>query len=128
MNVFTLAGKMCKGGELKHGQNGKPFFKGSIAVWNSWKKENEFFNFVIFGDRSKYFSEWISDGAPFSITGSLDVSKWEDKSGVQRTGYALKVNEFEIVRMPEPVRDDGRPDNKDFPANPVPEEGEDIPF
>jgi len=129
MNSITLTGKLCKGSELKFSGNNTAFFKGSIACWDGWKKELEFFDFVVFGKSAERIADWSFDGCRLEISGKLDTNKWEDNSGMKRVSYSVNVREFDIVKeMPNKgdVVDDGRPDNTDIPENPS--EEEDIPF
>lgn len=126
MNNVCMSGKLCKGGELITMDNGKQLYRGSIAYWNSYKKDTEFYKFVIFGKRSYYFNEWVVDGDMISLTGSLTTNKWTDKSGVERKDVSINVADFDIFgkkadRAKKEPADDGRPDY-------MPESGEDLPF
>lgn len=129
MNNLSITGKLCRGSELIDLESGKQMFKGSLAYWNSYRKETEFYRFVIFGKRAYYFSEWAKDGDMIGLEGSLSQSKWQDKSGVDRRDTSITVKDFDILtpkKKPED-EDDGRPDNEDFPE-PVPTDGGKLPF
>jgi single-strand DNA-binding protein len=123
VNAVNITGKLCRGGELKTLESGKQIYKGTLAYWNSYKKDTEFYRFVIFGKQGYYFSEWAEDGDPIGLTGRLSTSKWVDKqSGMERRDISIAVNEFDILKPREKKNeaspDDGRPDNEDYPDGP----------
>ena len=128
MNSIVIGGRLCKGGELKTSAGDKEFYRGSIAVWNSWTKESEFFDFVIFGKKAAFFADWAKDGMFVNLKGEVGINKWTDKSGQNRTSWSVRVADFELPRSKEKV-DDGRPDGSE--AGPMPNSDggdEDLPF
>ncbi len=126
MNNFTVGGRLCKGGQLKESGGGKPFYRGSLAVWNSWTKESEFFDFVIFGKKATFFDEWASAGNFVNMKGEIAINKWEDQSGQKRTSWSVRVADFELPRSKDAEVDDGRP--KPEPAGAPNSDDEDLPF
>ncbi|RLF34614.1 MAG: hypothetical protein DRN03_06640 [Thermoplasmata archaeon] len=123
MNSVQITGKLCRGGELKDLESGKQLFSGSLAYWNSYKKDTEFYRFVIFGKQAYYFNEWTKDGVMIGLTGRLSTSKWTDKkTGLERRDISIAVNEFDVLTPREQVDqmdDAGRPDDQDHPEDPA---------
>lgn len=130
MNNVCITGKLCRGGEFKQNDNNKSYYRGSLAYWNSFRKETEFFKFVIFGQKAFYFNEWSQAGDPIGLVGRLQTSKWTDKNTqVERSDISIAVGDFDILKPREKAdsEDSGRPDDKDFPEPPVDDNGA-LPF
>ena len=120
MNSVQITGKLCRGGEYKELESGKQLFSGSIAYWNSYRKDTEFYRFVIFGKSAYYFNEWATAGDMIGLEGRLSTSKWKDKkTGADRTDVSITATDFDILtpRKKDAEPDDDRPDNKDFPED-----------
>jgi len=133
MNSVQLSGKLCRGYEIRFSKEGKPIFTGSLAIWNSFTKESEFFRFTAFGKNAERMKDWCFDHAWMELKGELGTSKWTDKNGQNRNDIGIRVDRFQIIRNDFVAKDPnqftkeddgaGRPEN-DLPT----EDGEDLPF
>ena len=90
----------------------------SLRVYNSYKKESEFFECVAFGKTAETIAQYVQKGKGLCVEGSLDINEWTDKeSGKTRRKYQVKVGSFTFL-----------PKSNDQPATTTVDETGDIPF
>ncbi len=90
MNSITLTGKIYN----QNSENEK-FFKFSIGVYNSYKKEMEFFSCIAFGKTGEKLEQFFpTAGMPISITGELNINEYQEKKY-----YTIKIRDFSFVPL-----------------------------
>ena len=92
MNKVIMVGTMARDPELKATASGSFVLPFSIRVYNSYKKESEFFECVAFGKTAETIAQYVQKGKGLCVEGSLDINEWTDKdSGKTRRKYQVKV-------------------------------------
>lgn len=98
MNVISIIGRMTKDPELNYSQAGKAYSKFSVAVTRRMDKEKtDFFNCVAFGKTAEVIAEHFLKGNMIGMTGSMQMERYTDKAGNDRTSYSLIVDNFDFV-------------------------------
>lgn len=114
MVTLNLVGRIVKDVELYTKQNGLEdvfFTNNTIAVELNgtdrsktkpeYTKTPLFFNFVLFGNEAKNFSNWAIKGQRIAITGEWQVDYYLDKNNEQRSQDALKVFQWQLLDKPQ---------------------------
>lgn len=98
MNVVMFQGRLTKDPELRSTSNGKEVCTFSIAVDRDWspggEKETDFFNCIAFGNTGTVISQNFGKGKPITVTGSIQISKWTDQNGQNKTAPQVVVQKF----------------------------------
>lgn len=103
LNQTTIAGRLTRDPEMKQTVNGKNFARLSIAVDNHFQKGGEWEKdtFYITLQCWEYVAEKVVKngfkGAPVIVTGRLNVSKWTDQNGVEKTNPEIIADRISVL-------------------------------
>jgi single-strand DNA-binding protein len=105
VNVVVLIGRLGQDPELKYFDSGSVKARFSIAVDRNLSKENrqtDWFNIEAWGRLAEFSGEWLKKGQLVSVTASIEVQSWQDKTGNLRETCILKASD---IRMEGSRRD-----------------------
>lgn len=107
INSVTIIGRLTRDAESKFTQSGTCIVSGSIAVEESYTKNNEkvkdtsFFDFQIFGKLGEAIGQYLTKGKQIGIRGKLRQERWE-KDGQQRSKILIVVEDLELLSKDSP--------------------------
>ena len=98
MNKVILMGRLVKDPELKQTPSGVSVARFSIAVNRRFKNDNgeydaDFINCVAWRQTSEFITKYFQKGSMIAITGSIQVSTWDDKEGKRQYSTEVVVDE-----------------------------------
>lgn len=103
-NKVIMAGRLTKEPERRVSGEGKTFVNFTLAVNRNYKSnEADFFDCVAFGNTADYILNYIHKGYLVLVEGNLQIDKWTDRNGVNRTKPKIIAN---VVRNFENRKDD----------------------
>jgi single-strand DNA-binding protein len=122
MNVVMAVGNLGKDAEMKYGQSGKPVLTFSVAATTGFGEyeQTEWFNCVMFGDRTEKIVPYLKKGQMVGLTGKLQTRSWEDDKGQKHYRTEVKIDDLTLLG--------GNGNNGNHAAAAGPAVEEDIPF
>ncbi|MBZ7976724.1 single-stranded DNA-binding protein [Campylobacter sp. RM12637] len=145
MVTLNLVGRIVKDVELFNKQSGLNedvfYTNNTIAIEINGVDRSKtkpeytqtplFFNFVLFGNEAKNFSNWASKGQRIAIVGEWQIDYYTDKNGEQRSQDTIKVFKWQLLDKPQEKQAQTRQTNytpKEKPAIQQSEEESEVPF
>lgn len=131
MNNIILIGRLTKDITCQYASNQKAYTQGTIAVQRDYKNANgeydaDFIDFTAFGSLAELMVKHFAKGDRIGISGKLQIDKYTDSNGVNRTSAKVVVKEIEFLQEKKPKA------TEQFPQAPQQEEFEvdedDLPF
>lgn len=111
MNLVALIGRLAEDPELRHTQNDTAVTSFAVAVDRGYSKGSErqtdFITVVAWKQTAEFVCKYFSKGKMISVTGSIQVRKYEDKSGNKRQAVEVVAREVgfcESRKREEPVK------------------------
>ena len=98
INTVALAGNLSRDAEYIQTQSGTTICKFSVAVSKrvkdssgNWKDDADFFEIVGFGNLYNSFEKngSLTKGTPVSISGRLQLERWQNKQGENRSRVSV---------------------------------------
>ena len=125
MNKFIVTGNLTKDADLKYTQNDKAYSKFSIANNEGFgeNKKTNFFNCTLFGKSAESLNRFLIKGQKVLITGRVELGKYTDKEGIERTTTDIIVDSFGGIELignkvqQESETDNYVSDNDDLSSN-----------
>ena len=125
MNKFIVTGNLTKDAELRYTPNDKAYSKFSIANNEGFgeNKKTNFFNCTLFGKSAENLNRFLVKGQKVLITGRVELGKYTDKEGIERTTVDINVDSFGGVELignkvqQESETDNYVSDNNDLSTN-----------
>ena len=115
---------MTKDADLKYTQNDKAYSKFSIANNEGFgeNKKTNFFNCTLFGKSAENLNRFLVKGQKVLITGRVELGKYTDKEGIERTTVDINVDSFGGVELignkaQQESETDNYDSNNDFSVN-----------
>ena len=110
MNRVNLLGNITKDIELKETSSGVKYTRFSIAVKRNYKNEDgeyetDFFNVIAWRKTAEIISEYFNKGSRIAISGKLQMSKYTDKDGNDRTSTEIVAEEIDFIDKKEEKED-----------------------
>ena len=96
MNVITIAGNISKDAEVRYTTGGDPVANFSIADNQGKDREAIFWNAGLYGKRAESLAKYLTKGQAVTITGSISTNKYQDKNGIDRIGYNIRVGDLAL--------------------------------
>ncbi len=96
MNVLTIAGNISKDAEVRYTTGGDPVCNFSVADNQGKDRETVFWNCGLYGKRAKSLTKYLVTGQSVTITGNVTTNKYQDKNGIERIGYNIRVNDIAL--------------------------------
>lgn len=103
MNKFIMIGRNTNDVELRTTQSQTAVANFSVAVKRPFKKDNgeyesDFFNCVAFGKIAEKINKYVRKGDLVGVEGRLQVRKYTDKNGNNRTATDVLVENIEFLQ------------------------------
>lgn len=97
LNVVTLMGRLTTDPELKTTPNGISVTSFSVAVDRNYQRQGEekktdFINLVAWRGTAEFIARYFRKGNMIAINGSLQMRKFTDKDGNNRTFYDVVID------------------------------------
>lgn len=101
MNKFIVTGNLTKDADLKYTPNDKAYSKFSIANNEGYgeNKKTNFFNCTLFGKSAENLNRFLVKGQKVLITGRVELGKYTDKEGIERTTVDINVDNFGGIEL-----------------------------
>lgn len=108
LNVAILMGRLTADPELRYTQSNIPVTSFTLAVDRRYKsgeeRQTDFINIVAWRQTAEFVSKYFKKGQLAAVEGSIQVRKYTDKDGNNRTAVEVVANN---VQFAEPKRDGG---------------------
>jgi single-strand DNA-binding protein len=109
INSVVLVGRLVADPETRYTQTGIAVCNFCIAVDRNFKnasgeKETDFINIVAWRKTAELCGQYLSKGRLVGIEGSLQIRKYQDKEGNNRTAAEVVAGQVQFL---EPKRDGG---------------------
>lgn len=140
VNKVILIGNLGADPEIRYTQSGTPVVNFRIATTERWKDQNgqqqeqtEWHNIVAWRRLAEICGEYLSKGSRVYIEGKLQTRKWQDQNGNDRYTTEIVANEMKMLtprgsNASEGFGASGGGGYNDFPPEPPPSTGDDVPF
>lgn len=99
-NSVTIVGRLGQDPEIKYFESGSVKARFSVAVDRSFSKENrmtDWFTIEVWGRKAEFVGEWIKKGALVSVTGQLEVNRYNDQAGNPKEWPYIKAADVSFV-------------------------------
>ena len=99
MNLYVVVGRLARDPEMRDTKSGRQVCRLSIPTEDGWgeKKKTTWHNVVCFGKTAEVVGKYKKKGDWVSCTGRLEVNKYEDRDGVQKTSVSLVAENVSFV-------------------------------
>ncbi|QRN85061.1 single-stranded DNA-binding protein [Clostridia bacterium] len=103
-NKVVLIGRLTRDPELRFTQNGKAVASFSLAVDRAFKREGQpeadFFRISVWGKQAENCANYLSKGSLAAIDGRIEMNKYTDKDGQERTSVDVTANDVRFLSSP----------------------------
>lgn len=93
LNSVNLMGRLTRDPELRHTQNNTAVASYTLAVERDFatdgKKETDFIDIIAWQKAGEFASKFFQKGQLVAVQGRLQMRKWTDKDGNQRTSIEI---------------------------------------
>ena len=96
MNSIQLTGRLGKDPELRNTSSGLPVCTLALAV-STGKNETMWVSVVCWDKQATLAKEHLLKGAMIGVTGQLQLRKYTDKDGFQRSSTQVKVQTLDFL-------------------------------
>lgn len=98
MNNITVAGRFTKNAETRVTPNGKYITTFSLAenTYQNGEQTAQFYDCQLWGERGQKLAQHIQKGGNATVTGSLQIRKYTDRQGTERTAIEINVNDIAL--------------------------------
>lgn len=95
MNTITVIGNVGGDPELRYSAGGKAVVKFSVADTRGKDdtKQTQWHRVVAFDEQAENVAAQVTKGARVLVTGRLNIDKYKDKEGVERTSYEIAADD-----------------------------------
>lgn len=144
INKVILIGNLGADPEIRYTQSGAPVVNFRIATTERWKgqdgqqqEQTEWHKIVAWRRLAEICAEFLSKGSKVYIEGKLQTRKWQDQNGNDRYTTEIVAKEMQMLTPRGAGAASGGGDSyaggssggyDDFPQEPPPNTGEDVPF
>lgn len=98
MNNITVVGRFTKNAETRVTPNGKYITTFSLAenTYQNGEQTAQFYDCQLWGERGQKLAQYIQKGGNATVTGSLQIRKYTDRQGTERTAIEINVNDIAL--------------------------------
>ena len=95
LNHITIMGRMVRDPELRHTGSNIPVASFTLAVdrdianKQTGEKETDFIDCVAWRNTAEFVEKYFTKGRTAVVSGRLQMRKWTDKEGNNRTSYEV---------------------------------------
>lgn len=99
MNQVILIGRLCADPDLRVTNNGTAVANFTLAVDRRFSKEKQadFINIVVWKAQAENCAKYIAKGSQVAVEGRLQVRKYQDKEGNNRTATEVIANSVQFL-------------------------------
>jgi single-strand DNA-binding protein len=139
INKVILIGNLGADPEIRYTQSGTPVVNFRIATTERWKgqdgqqqEQTEWHSIVAWRRLAEICAEFLSKGSKVYIEGKLQTRKWQDQNGNDRYTTEIVARDMQML-TPRGTSSGGESYSNndggyDFPQEPPPNTGDDVPF
>lgn len=129
MNKIQIIGRLTADPELRTTPNGVQVCSFNVAVTRRFNRdETDFFPVTVWREAAVNCNKFLVKGSQVGVSGSIQIRRYEDNTGVKRTAVDIQADEVEFLS--------GRSDsanskpNKEFNVSELEEveDGGEMPF
>lgn len=121
MNQITIIGNVTRDVELRETSSGKKVCTFNVAVNGRKNDEPQFFRCTAWEKLAESCAQYLTKGKKVAVSGSIFLSEFTAKSGVQHATLELSARDVEFLGK--------REDQQEAPKGGFEEvDGEDLPF
>ena len=142
INKVMLIGNLGADPEIRYTQSGTPVVNFRIATTERWKgqdgqqqEQTEWHSIVAWRRLAEICSEFLSKGSKVYIEGKLQTRKWQDQNGNDRYTTEIVARDMQMLSPRgasqnggDSLAGSGGGGYNDFPPEPPPNTGDDVPF
>jgi single-strand DNA-binding protein len=138
INKVILIGNLGADPEIRYTQSGTPVVNFRLATTESWKgqdgqmqEQTEWHNIVAWKRLAEICAEYLAKGSKVYIEGKLQTRKWQDQNGNDRFSTEIVAREMKMLSprgQSSAKENTGAGGYYDFPQEPPPNTGDDVPF
>lgn len=128
----TIIGHLGKDPEIRYLPSGESVANFSVAVTETWKSKDgdkkettTWYRCSAFGKLADVCGQYLKKGNPVFCDGKMQSRKWEDKEGVERESWELRVEALQLLGG-KPT--EAKPREQSKPTKSEHEMDDDIPF
>ncbi len=99
-NSVVIVGRLGQDPEIKYFESGSVKARFSVAVDRNFSKENkitDWFSIEVWGRKAEFVGEWVKKGTMVSITGVLEVNRYNDPAGNAKEWPYVKASDVSFV-------------------------------
>lgn len=89
LNKIVVMGRLVRDPEERRTANNKPVTNFAIAVDRDRQDETDFIDVVAWNGTAEFVSKFFRKGSMIIVSGRLQMRKWEDRDGNNRTSYEV---------------------------------------
>lgn len=102
MNIVCLTGRLVKDPEIRYTKDQKPVASFTLAVERNYKDANgerpaDFVNCVAWNNSATFLERYANKGDMLSVTGKVQVRKWQTRDGENRYKTEISCDSVEIL-------------------------------
>lgn len=100
-NKVVFVGRLTRDPELRYTSTGKAVANFSLAVDRAYKREGQpeadFFRVTVWGKQGENVANYTSKGQMVAVDGRIEINKYTDKEGQERTGVDVTANDVRFL-------------------------------
>lgn len=116
LNYCMLVGRVGQNPEIRVSQSGKKVCRLSLATnsFHNGQTVTEWHTVILFDAMAENVEKFVKKGSIVGVLGSIQYSKYKDKSGVEKTSTSILCKQLHFIDLkvgeqqtPQPVNSDG---------------------
>jgi single-strand DNA-binding protein len=138
VNKVILVGNLGADPEIRYTQSGTPVVNFRIATTERWKspdgqqqEQTEWHSIVAWRRLAEICAEYLAKGTKVYIEGKLQTRKWQDQNGNDRYTTEIVARDMQILTPRGAAAGSSSYESggyQDYPQEPPPNTGNDVPF
>ncbi len=102
LNTIVLVGRLTADPDMRYTASGIAQCRFTLAVERNYKpasgeRETDFINVIAWRKAAEIIGQYVKKGHMFGVRGSLQVRKYQDKEGNNRTATEVIVEDFQFL-------------------------------
>lgn len=108
MNLVVITGRLGQDAELKYTGSGTAILEFSVAVKESYKKNDqwesitEWFSCKLWGKAAESKGPFLKKGTPVMVRGKYRTESWNDKDGIKKSKVVILCDTVEHFASDKP--------------------------
>lgn len=109
LNTIIMIGNLVRDVEMRYTTTGLAIAKFGLANNRTWndkttgekKEEVCFIDCTVIGKSAEIINQYCKKGSKVRITGRLQLERWTDQTGQNRSKHSIMVEDFEFLNTRE---------------------------